>query len=386
MLKYIELGSDKQLNEIVFAGSHDAGITEGSGHAQTQTLDIYEQAIAGVRFFDVRVAAKGDSMNLRAFHAPGTKGKASSSSGQKLKGAAFGSTWGMTLNDILMGAKNFLMSAEGAGEFIILKFDKCTGWTAIADMCRDVLGRNLYVGSGNVNKKELRALSGKVICAFMPSGYAEFYKRDVVRLDAPPPRNVPGWGITHIKNLYKPPSGYDPNFDGLQYWGAGGTSVMNARGFSAKIKENKKTQKSILRKAAVGVRDKTKRQGIRAGFRKKTTPGCSAANPNAVGMMYWTTTGVFKNIRERDSSMWDRNQLSGLDEIWNAGFGSYLEQVLPGNIGFESGSGGALKMFMPNIVMIDFSSLQKCEHIYYLNTIASVQLALATQQLNDKYG
>ena len=382
MVKYIELGSDKQLNEIVFAGSHDAGITEGSGHAKTQSLDIFEQAAAGIRFFDVRVAAKGDPKNLRSFHAPGTKGKASSSSGQTLKGASMGSTWGMTLNDILMGAKNFLMSAEGAGEFIILKFDKCTGWSAIADMCRQVLGRNLYVGGGNINTKKLHELSGKVICAFMTPGYTEFYKNDIVRMDAPAPQNVSGWGITHIKNLYKPPAGYDPNFNGLQYWGAGGTSVMNPGGFSSKIKENIKTQKSILQKAAVGVKDKT----VRKGLSKKTTPGCSAANPNAVGMMYWTTTGVFKNIRERNSAMWDRDQLRGLDEIWNAGFGAYLEQALPGNIGFEFGSGGALKMFMPNIVMIDFSSPEKCEHIYYLNTIASVQLAMATQKLNDKWG
>lgn len=382
MVKYIDLGADKQLNEIVFAGSHDAGITEGAGHAKTQSLDIYGQAVAGVRFFDVRVAAKGDRANLRAFHAPGTKGKATSSTGQTLKGAALGSTWGMTLNDILMGAKNFLASAEGAGEFIILKFDKCTGWSAIADMCRSVLGRHLYVGNGNVNKKELRQLSGKVICAFMPSGYSEFFKADVHSPGAPAPKNVRGWGITQIKNLYKPPSGYEDNFDGLQYWGSGGTSVMNPRGFGAKIKENVETQRSILGQAAVGIKDKVKRKG----FRKKTTPGCSAANPNAIGMMYWTTTGVFKNIAERDAAMWDSNQVRGLDEIWNAGFGAYLEQVLPGNIGFEFGSGGTLKTFMPNIVMIDFSNLEKCEHIYYLNTLASVQIALATQQLNEKYG
>ncbi len=55
---YIELGPDKQLNEIVFAGSHDAGISGGGSNAKTQSLDILGQAQAGVRFFDVRVAAQ----------------------------------------------------------------------------------------------------------------------------------------------------------------------------------------------------------------------------------------------------------------------------------------------------------------------------------------
>lgn len=31
MLKYSNLGTGKQLNQIVMAGSHDAGVTEGGG-------------------------------------------------------------------------------------------------------------------------------------------------------------------------------------------------------------------------------------------------------------------------------------------------------------------------------------------------------------------
>jgi hypothetical protein len=33
-----------------------------------------------------------------------------------------------------------------------------------------------------------------------------------------------------------------------------------------------------------------------------------------------------------------------------------------------------MKIFMPNIVMIDFSDIDKCEHIFDLNTVAAVQL------------
>ena len=35
MIHYANLGLDKQLNQIVFAGSHDAGIDEGDANAQT---------------------------------------------------------------------------------------------------------------------------------------------------------------------------------------------------------------------------------------------------------------------------------------------------------------------------------------------------------------
>ena len=34
MLKYSNLGRHKQLNEIVMAGSHDAGITEGGANVR----------------------------------------------------------------------------------------------------------------------------------------------------------------------------------------------------------------------------------------------------------------------------------------------------------------------------------------------------------------
>ena len=52
MIKYADLGATKQLSEIVFAGSHEAGITSGGGNAQTQDLDIGGQARAGARSFD----------------------------------------------------------------------------------------------------------------------------------------------------------------------------------------------------------------------------------------------------------------------------------------------------------------------------------------------
>ena len=56
MILYYRLGAEKRLNEIVMAGSHDAGITRGGGNAMTQKYDILGQTIAGVRLFDLRIA------------------------------------------------------------------------------------------------------------------------------------------------------------------------------------------------------------------------------------------------------------------------------------------------------------------------------------------
>lgn len=382
MIKYSNLGTDRQLNEIVFAGSHDAAITGGAENAQTQDLDILEQARAGVRFFDIRIGAAtvllpgGKGVELRAYHAQSlakdNKTRFSVDSGRqvqvqrnKLKHESLGEAWGMSLSKILRDARTFVESADGSSEFLILKFDKCYNWTMIAEACQTVLGDRIFRGKGNINEMTLEQLAGYVICAFMTPGYSE--------LKFPSQRD----GITHIKNLYKPPSGYDHTFEGLQYWGAGGTKINN-QNFSGKIQENIDNQKKILHRAATGVAEKK-----HFFSRKVKEPGCAAANPNAIGMMYWTTTGVFKNIRDRNDLMWDAQYLKGLDEIWNAGFNDYIDNALPDNIDRMSfSSGGALKTFMPNIVMIDFADTDKCEHIYGLNLIAGVQLVKLCRKLD----
>ena len=155
MIKYYELGGDKKLNEIVIAGSHDAGITEGGSNVQTQSLDIAGQAAAGVRLFDLRIAASAGSVQhglgkeaqLRAFHADSklmkneTKtrympdvGRTETITRTKLRGGAFGAG----LNDMLEQARSFVRTYPT--EFLIFKFDKCTNWALIAETCASALG------------------------------------------------------------------------------------------------------------------------------------------------------------------------------------------------------------------------------------------------------
>ena len=382
MIRYMDLGGDRTLNDIVMAGSHDAGITTGASNAQTQVLDIGAQARAGVRFFDLRVAAFSSGamsygakqVELKAFHADGMihkKDKDKTRSVVGFQGTApitrsklkFGEgAEGMGLRKMLEDARGFVTSADYSGEFLILKFDKCTNWELIAATCRSVLGGTIYKKGGNLNIKKLSDLSGSVICAFMESGY------DALKT---PGSNV---NITKIKNLYKPPSDYDNNFQGLQYWGSGGTGINN-KGYEGKIRENIEKQKKVMASAQTGVAPKT------AMFSRKVTPGCAASDPRAIGVMYWTTTGLKKSILTRDATMWNDNNKSGLQSIWQSGFDIFMGEALPQHVPMTPSAGGIVKMFMPNVVMIDFADEPKCKHIYDLNDLATARLIDICQKM-----
>ncbi len=61
MVEYHALGKKRPLNQIVCAGAHDAGVSSGASNVRTQSLDILGQAMAGVRFFDIRIAGSATS-------------------------------------------------------------------------------------------------------------------------------------------------------------------------------------------------------------------------------------------------------------------------------------------------------------------------------------
>lgn len=356
-MKYITWGADKQLNEIVIAGSHDAGITGGGKNAKTQNLDIAGQAEAGVRLFDLRIGAAAGAgrvggtktAELRAFHG-GLKhetktrvigGQAQVIDRNKLK---YG-VWGLGLEGMLDDARRFV-SGKYSSEFLILKFDKCSNWPLIADACVNVLGPTLYRGTGNLNTKTLRELSGKVIVLFTADGIA------AVQNQYPP-----GSGILGIENLYSTGGGFDPLYNGLQYYGKGGTAVHKP---FFKIKQNISKQAGLMRSGAAGDQD-------------------------VMGMMYWTTTGLLESIRERNDTMWTPNKISQMTNLWRNGLSESIEDRMVRNVDPTSySSGTVLKAFMPNIVMIDFADPGKCRTIYNLNGIAATVLTDAARAVRDQ--
>jgi hypothetical protein len=346
MIRYMDLGAQKKLNEIVMIGSHDAAITSGRQNIQTQALNIGEQAEAGVRIFDLRitgaVVSKGGAgtvAQLKAFHGHASKvkgdaidlrtGQTGRMTTQDMSGKTGG--WGQSLSSILDQARNFV-TANGS-EFLILKFDKCTNWQMIADACLEMLGGSLYTNSGNLNLKTLQELAGKVVVVFGPDAWKEGLSPSYL-----------GKGILKFVNLSKS-GGYQTNFPGLQYVGKGGTDVLPwtkgfYRTFGGKMKENTKKQVKLLEKGA-------------------------AVDPEVLGMMYWTTTGVFKSIKQRNNFLWNADNQEKLVELW--------ETRLPSNVNpTTTAAAPALKQFMPNFVMVDFADATKCEKIFALNYLTAM--------------
>ncbi len=352
MVNYYEIGKSRQLNQVVIAGTHDAGITGGGSGVQTQTLNILEQALAGVRFFDIRIAAAVTSQThasgkpvaeLRAFHADDKvvmklgrtavlKGSQQpvSITQSKLAAGAFG----LGLTDMLQQARNYVHSDVGRTEFLILKFDKCTNWGHIADACDATLGLALYKGGGNLNTKTLDDLKGKVIVLFSAKGLAEL--------------NAPRAGILGFKNLSASGQAYQDNYDGLQYYGKGGTSPFNP--FS-KIKQNVKKQSKLIQNAM------------------------ALGNPAVVGMMYWTTTGLIESIRKRDDGMWDSPNVTQMKSMWGQGLGDFVSSRVPLQMNNAMANGEQRRKYFPNIVMIDFADNNKCQQIRALNDLTAQHLA-----------
>ena len=357
MITYYGLGAGKRLNEIVIAGSHDAGITSGGANVQTQNVDIAGQAVAGVRLFDLRIAGKamlltspqhtGKVMSLTAFHADGvlmdnkTKTRHVPAVGRdaevvttKLRGGAFGEG----LTTMLRQARQFVI--DQPEEFLILKFDKCTNWMLIAESCVLKLGDDIiYKGRGNLNMKKLSDLKRKVIVLFTAKG-----------IEAVQATYGPGSGILGIKNLGSDGATYDHNYDGMQYYGKGGTSVTKP---FKKLSQNQEKQAQLMKKGGDG-------------------------NPFAMGMMYWTSTGIFESIEKRDDSAWTGTKATALQSTWKNGLEEAITSRLTNNINPALySSAGALKTFMPNIVMIDFSDDRKCKTIRELNEVAATALVQA---------
>lgn len=345
MVQYYQLGAEKRLNEIVMAGSHDAGITQGGGNAKTQKLDILGQASAGVRLFDLRVAGESvkvfgqKQVELKTYHGPLTKSNVTKpvtglQGRQNVVQSTVTGTFGEGLVMILNDARGFVTTNRS--EFLILKFDKCKNWEQIAELCVQELGNTLYTGSGNLNKKRLFDLAGKVIVVFTSAG-----------LQAIDARYHGAGGILGIKSLTGGDD-YQKDYNGLQYCGKGGTDLTTRKGKS--IQENYDRQLKLMQVGAAG-------------------------NPNVMGMMYWTTTGLVGNIRQRNKKMWRGGHVGEMQQLWANGMGDAVKERIPACVDPASFAGGTiLKRFLPNIVMIDFASPRKCQTIFDLNFAIPTEL------------
>jgi hypothetical protein len=360
VVAYYSLGENKRLCDIVFAGSHDAGITDGDDNVKTQELNIYKQAKAGVRLFDLRITGSKTAsyapVTLNAYHAAlptdtklkkqpilDLKGEKREVKVSSLNGGGFG----LGLTNMLLDARRFVTKYDS--EFLILKFDKCNNWELIAEACVLHLGDKIYTGFGSLNEKRLIDLKGKVIVTFKHKELSSIKKPGgresyTSRYD----------GIFGCRSL-GPNDPFDQLDCSLQYSGKGGTSAMNGKSDIFKITENIDKQTGIM----------------------NASPG---RDPKIMGMVYWTTTGFTRSIRERNATMWTDPGKGMLSQMWT----NCLEESIRGSAGGrwdyrDYTHASKIKTFMPNIVMIDFADLDKCSFIRDLNDTAGTKFTEAVR-------
>ena len=359
-IRYLQsLGGSRRLRETVFAGSHDASITSGASYAKTQELDITGQADAGVRLFDLRIAAhkEGSTIKMVGYHgSPG--GKESTKVHDPFKQGTkhtiethtkISGQFGMELGKMLKQAKKFV---EATDEFLIFKFDKCNNYPLIAEYCIEILGNAIYKPIGKeFSKLTLDDLKKKVVCVF---NHKELNKMGGY---------TAADGILGFKSLKgeKDSIGtYDPTFPGLQYYGKGGTAPWKVyQSNKMKLSDNEGIQKKML--MTMG----------------RVEDDYAA---NVLGMMYWTSTGSLSSIRDRnEETMWGETGIRRMGELWRQGLEKSIETQMSRDQIRTMSHGGVkrMKAYFPNIIMIDFADETKGQTIFDLNHAADEKLIAA---------
>lgn len=365
---YLAPYQNKALNQIVIPGSHDAGIYgDGKDNVITQELNIFQQAFAGVRFFDMRIATVKTGIGpwakyeQRSYHLDGKLVKDNSHTIRKhLPGgdksvpshqnvSHLGGWGGDTLGDMLDQAKSFVRTHRT--EFLILKFSKCYNLANVVAKCIEVLGDYQLMPKQipcNLNIQKVKYLAGHVITLFDA--------KELTKLALPQGPDSPARGCLTYRELWekkKAPKVYMRDYNGLQYFGK----------FSGTDKIATNTQKQ-----------------------NDTMLSGSACDPQAMGMMYWTTTGLFGNIKNRNAQMWTRTNVKALQDTWENGLMQAIRAQMgrdfmrlrnaPPQFGRPAyiGNSTTWKAFMPNIVMMDFSDDAKCKIVQDLNVVSEHQI------------
>lgn len=355
----------KRLCDVVFPGTHDAGIYGKGlgGTARTQTLSLGEQAQAGVRYFDLRIATikVNGKLEQRAYHAPALKQVKSKlgtyqepSLTKAVSIGTFTGHGGDRLSQMLDQARAFVLA--NPEEFLILRFSKCGNMEEVVDQCLLKLGDERFASNVNLNVALVSSLLGKVIVIVEQADF-----------DKLPHRHKMTPGILPVRGLFGAEgtaADYQPYKWGLQYFG----KYSNTRSSEKNIRK----QLDVLAQGPV-------------------------TSPELLGMMYWTLTTkigekltkTFESIQKRDRKMWTSSQ-QALVGAWKQGVKDHIiaragvMQRQWQTTGYpQQAIGRSAKSFMPNIVMMDFADPDRCATIWNLNLATADLLARMSDDLTN---
>ena len=276
---------NKPLHEIVFPGSHDSGITEGGINVKTQTLSVLgPRTNAGCRYFDIRIKehdvgiGRSKQTHYDTYHAkffPGT--------GATKRPVKLGGVYGSWLDTVLSDCSTFAANPLNATEFLIFaRLFEMRGLDRDCQQVHTAAWHSPLQGSGRfehqdtrtdsatgANHHSLRRQGGEGYFGYaFPFGHRHTLCKSTFQGGR--------------QNCYRGP--HTPDYDGLQYFGkfgettSAGKYLSKTKAQDTKIKENVKKQIKYLSKG-------------------------TAAPPQVLGMMYWTTTGIRDTI-DRNNRMW----------------------------------------------------------------------------------
>jgi hypothetical protein len=164
------IDSTRLLSQITMPGSHDAGIftdeatSKGmvsKSSAVCQDVNVYEQCIAGSRFFDIRLKASSDG--IRTYHL-----------------SAIGGALGQSSESILSNVYTFL--ERNPSELVILRFTKPKGESdeIVKSLLHSSLKKRLYTSSTfkNFARSPISELRGKALCVFEPESFKSLRPQD----------------------------------------------------------------------------------------------------------------------------------------------------------------------------------------------------------------
>ncbi len=267
--------------------------------------------------------------------------------------------WGLSLTQIINGANTFFSNNVNGSEFLLFKFDKCKNWLSIAEACVDGLGNALYSSGGHLNTKKLQDLRGKVVVMFPPEGIQELQQAMQAPTIQAPRKGLLGGGhrpglhsIVPWQSIQKDKVAYDHTKPNFQYCGGFGDSMLVP---TTKGKIEKNYAKQVKNMTSATLKD-----------------------ARVMRMMYWTTTGVAQNIKDRNREMWEPPVLKGFLGAWDAGLSDTVVNFAP-NLpnALNPVNANQIREFFPNIIMIDFADQDKCDLIFDLNRLTTGQVQKA---------